>query len=237
MSQSSGQIVELVPGAAVGPQVHRMLRDRIVRGDLMPGTRISETELATEYAVSRQPVREAFIKLAEENLLEIRPQRGTFVRRISLQDVLSAQFVREAVEADIVRILAADPAPNLIAHLTQLLDQQVAIADDPDPTDFVALDETFHRAMAEAIGQVAAASILEGLKIQLNRVRHLTARQFSRREVIEQHRAILDALRARDPERASAVMRTHLQKILNDLPAIVEAMPDCFDQTTRKTSA
>lgn len=237
MTQTSGQIVEFLPGAAVGPQVHRLLRDRIVRGALMPGTRISETELAAEYAVSRQPVREAFIKLAEENLLEIRPQRGTFVRKISLPAVFSAQFVREAVESDIVRILAADPSSDLIARLEGLLHDQLATADDPDPTDFVALDETFHRAMAEAIGQAPAADILEGLKIQLNRVRHLTARQFSRQEVIEQHRAIVDALRARDPERASAVMRTHLQKILNDLPTIVEAMPECFDQTTRKTSA
>ncbi|MDD7973345.1 GntR family transcriptional regulator [Roseinatronobacter alkalisoli] len=237
MPQSSRQIVELLPGAAVGPQIHRILRDRIVRGHLMPGARISETELAAEYAVSRQPVREAFIKLAEENLLEIRPQRGTFVRRISLPAVLSAQFVREAVEADIVRILAVAPSPELITRLEGLLQEQIATANDPDPTDFVVLDESFHRAMAEAIGQAPAADILEGLKIQLNRTRHLTARQFSRHKVIEQHSAILDALRARDPDRASAMMRTHLQKILNDLPAIVEAMPECFDQTTRKTSA
>jgi len=236
MTQISGQVVEFVPGAAVGPQVHRMLRDRIVRGDLMPGARISETELATEYSVSRQPVREAFIKLAEENLLEIRPQRGTFVRRISLPAVLAAQFVREAVEADIVRILAAAPTSELIARLEMLLQQQMAKADDPDPTEFVALDEIFHRAMAEAVGQAPAADILEGLKIQLNRVRHLTARQFSRQEVIEQHRAILDALSARDADQASAVMRTHLRKILNDLPAIVDAMPECFDQTTRRPS-
>ena len=237
MPQTSGQIVELSSGAAVGPQVHRILRDRIVRGDLMPGARISETELAAEYAVSRQPVREAFIKLAEENLLEIRPQRGTFVRRISLPSVLAAQFVREAVEADIVRALAINPSAELIARLAALLQDQIATADDPDPTDFVALDETFHRAMAEAIGQAPAADILEGLKIQLNRVRYLTARQFSRHEVIAQHSVILEALRAHDPDRASAVMRTHLRKILNDLPAIVEAMPECFDQTTRKTSA
>lgn len=237
MTQASGQIVELLQGAAVGPQVHRALRDRIVRGELMPGARISETELAAEFAVSRQPVREAFIKLAEENLLEIRPQRGTLVRRISLPEVLAAQFVREAVEADIVRIFAADPAPEPLSRLEQLLSEQIATADDPDPTAFVALDETFHRVMAQAIGQAPAADILEGLKIQLNRVRYLTARQFSRHEVIEQHSAILAALRDRDPDRASAVMRTHLRKILHDLPAIVQAMPHCFDQTTRKTSA
>jgi GntR family transcriptional regulator, rspAB operon transcriptional repressor len=237
MIQSAAHTIELSQETAVGPQVHRLLRDRIVRGDLMPGTRISETEVAAEFSVSRQPVREAFIKLAEENLLEIRPQRGTFVRRISMPAVLSAQFVREAVEADIVQALAAAPPAGLLVRLGNLLEQQKAAAENPDPTDFVALDEAFHRQLAEALEQGAAADILEGLKIQMNRVRHLTARQFSRQKVIAQHGAIIEAIRAQDAVQASAVMRTHLREILNDLPAIVAAMPECFDQTTRKPSA
>ncbi|MCH8466677.1 MAG: GntR family transcriptional regulator [Roseinatronobacter sp.] len=233
----SAQTIELSPDAAVGPQVHRLLRDRIVRGELMPGARISETEVAAEFCVSRQPVREAFIKLAEESLLEIRPQRGTFVRRISMPAVLSAQFVREAVEADIVQALAAAPPEGLLARLEALLERQKAAAANPDPTDFVALDEAFHRQLAEALGQAAAADILEGLKIQMNRVRHLTARQFSRQKVIAQHGAIIAAIGAQDAVQASALMREHLREILNDLPAIVAAMPECFDQTTRKPSA
>src|SRR5690606_12460740 len=89
--------------AAVGPQLYRMLWDRIVRGDLVPGTRLSEVDIAAVYGTSRQPVREAFIKLAEASLIEVRPQRGSYVRRIDPAAVMSAQFVREAVEADIVR--------------------------------------------------------------------------------------------------------------------------------------
>lgn len=68
---------------AVGPQVYRILREQIIQAELMPGERISEAEIAKSLSVSRQPVREAFIKLRELGLLEIRPQRGTFVHRIS----------------------------------------------------------------------------------------------------------------------------------------------------------
>src|SRR5690554_5571253 len=85
--------------AAAAPAVARPDR----AGRPVPGTRISETELAAAYEVSRQPVREAFIKLAEEGLLAVRPQRGTFILRISIPAVLTARFIREAVEADIVR--------------------------------------------------------------------------------------------------------------------------------------
>ncbi len=104
-------------GAAVGPQLHRLLRERIVRNDIEPGARLSEAEIAAAYAVSRQPVREAFIKLAEEGLVEVRPQRGTFVRKIGIASVMDARFVREAVEADIVRMLAKSATDGVVEAL------------------------------------------------------------------------------------------------------------------------
>ena len=96
---------EITQDQAVGPQIHRIIRERIVCTDLLPGVRLSEAELAKHFNVSRQPVREAFIKLADEGLLEVRPQRGTYVRKISVAAVLDARFVREAV----VRTLLRDP--------------------------------------------------------------------------------------------------------------------------------
>jgi len=67
---------------AVSPQLRIVLRSRIIRNDLRPMSRLSEPELAKEYGVSRQPVREAFITLMNEGLVEVRPQRGTYVRKI-----------------------------------------------------------------------------------------------------------------------------------------------------------
>ena len=67
----------------VRPQIYIGLRHRIIRSEIPPGTALSEAEIARRFSISRQPVREAFIKLAEEGLLEVRPQRGTFVRKIS----------------------------------------------------------------------------------------------------------------------------------------------------------
>ncbi len=101
---------KLDPLQAVSPQLRLRLRSRIIRNDLKPMTRLSEPELATEYGVSRQPVREAFITLANEGLLEIRPQRGTRVKLIDFETVLDGRFVREAVEADIVKKIAKNPS-------------------------------------------------------------------------------------------------------------------------------
>lgn len=226
--QNSGRHA-IMPDAPVGPQVYHRLRDRIVRGQLAPGARISETEIAASYRISRQPVREAFIKLAEEDLVEIRPQRGTYVRRISLPAVMSARFVREAVEADIARAVATRADPALLAELDRQIAAQRAVVDAPDADAFLALDEGFHRLLAKAAGQAAAADILESLKTQMNRVRHIAAREFPRARLIAQHEAVVAAIRAQDPGAAEAAMRTHLRQILDDLPAIARAMPEHFD--------
>ena len=220
----------LEQSSAVGPQLYRLLRDRIVKGDLAPGARISESEIAASYKVSRQPVREAFIKLAEESLVEVRPQRGTYVRRISVPAVMTARFVREAVEADIVRAAAQAVTPDILALLEANLAAQRAVVDSDDPSRFMELDEAFHRLLAQAAGQPAIWDILEDLKTQMDRVRHISARQFPRERLIDQHAAVVAALRSGDPDAAEAQMRAHLKGVLTDLPAIAEAMPEFFDE-------
>ena len=222
--------VALEQSSAVGPQLYRLLRDRIVKGALAPGTRISESEIAASYKVSRQPVREAFIKLAEEALVEVRPQRGTYVRRISVPAVMTARFVREAVEADIVRQAARAVTPEILALLEANLAAQRAVVDSDDPSRFMELDEGFHRLLAEAAGQPAIWDILEDLKTQMDRVRHISTRQFPRERLIDQHAAVVAALRAGDPQAAETELRTHLKGVLTDLPAIAEAMSEFFDE-------
>ncbi|WP_246252223.1 GntR family transcriptional regulator [Ancylobacter pratisalsi] len=230
MSVRQQHSTRLEMGVAVGPQLYRLLRERIIRGDLPPGARISEAEIAVGYNVSRQPVREAFIKLAEESLVEVRPQRGTYVRRISVPAVMTARFIREAVEADIARQVAQHPNTDFMRALRVLIEQQRAIAQDADPSVFLRLDEAFHRTLAEAAGQVAVWDILEGLKTQMDRVRYITARQLPRERLIDQHNAILDAIEAGDGGAAEAAMRSHLKEIMTDLPLIARTEPEFFDE-------
>lgn len=229
MVMAKAQIVELAPDRAVGPQLYRLLRARIIRGDLPPGARISETEIAAEYVVSRQPVREAFIKLSEEALVEVRPQRGTYVRRISVPAVMTARFVREAVEADIARLVARTASPDMIRALDEMIAAQRGIVQDADPDVFMQLDEDFHRFLATLAGQAAAWEILDGLKTEMNRVRHISTRQLPREKLIDQHAQVVKAIRGHDADAAEAAMRLHLNEILTDLPAIVEAMPEYFE--------
>ena len=217
--------------APIGVQLIASLRGRIVRGEIAPGARLSEQDIATAYGMSRQPVREAFIRLAGEGLVEVRPQRGTFVRKISTDEVEVSRFVREAVEADIVRLGAEHADDALVAELEAQLESQAAIPDDA-PQTFMQLDELFHRTIAEAAGKAGAWAHLQPIKMHMDRVRHLTAARYPHDRPIDQHRAIVRALAARDADAAEAALREHLRRVLDDLPAIVAAQPDFFETSS-----
>lgn len=212
---------------SVVEQLYTRLRAAIISNVLVPGTRLSEAEVAIQHGISRQPVREAFIKLGNENLLEIRPQRGTFVARISLADVMDARFVREAVEADIVTLLARDPDPALIADLRGQLDRQGTLTAGP-VRDFMEADETFHRTLAEGAGKGGAWRVVVKMKAQMDRVRFLSGLRLPMDRLIDQHRAVVDGIAAGDAPGARAAMRLHLQGILTDLPVVEQERPEYF---------
>ncbi len=219
---------ELIPSAAISPQIYAQLRDAIIRNRFAPGDRISESEIARACAVSRQPVREAFIKLAGEGLLAILPQRGTIITKISYTAVLDARFLREAIEADIVRILASRSRPDLIRNLRQQIKAQTA-AVRTDPQDFIGLDERFHRTLADAAGKGGAWRLIDGLKSQMDRVRFLSLSHFPMKKLIEQHKAVVDRIEIGDLDGANAAIRGHLREVLIDLPKILAANPDFFE--------
>ena len=212
----------------IASQIHRILRERVIRGDLPPGHQISETEIAKRYATSRQPVREAFIKLAAEGLLSVRPQRGTVVNKIVYSAVLDARFLREAVEADIVRILAASPDTALIAELRSLVARQAEAAND-EPLAFSGLDEIFLRTLADGAGRGGTWRVIEGLKAQMDRVRYLALNRFPVQRLISQHKAIVAQIEGGSGDGADAAIRIHLREVLRDLPQIVAAQPDLFE--------
>jgi GntR family transcriptional regulator, rspAB operon transcriptional repressor len=206
--------------------LHQDLRRRIIRAELPPGARLSETEVARGFGASRQPVREAFIRLAQEGLVDVRPQRGTYVRRISVEAVAQARFVREAIEADVARTVAERCDAALVAGLRRQIAHQAAA----DTDAFLPLDEQFHRTLFEAAGAAYAWRIVDDAKAQMDRVRWLsTARMPNRDALVAQHTAVVDALEARDAAAAEAAMRAHLRRILGDLAVMRETMPDFFD--------
>ncbi|MGP6488020.1 GntR family transcriptional regulator [Duffyella gerundensis] len=215
----------------VNQQIYRYLRQEIVTCIIPPGSLLSEKEVSARFDVSRQPVREAFIKLAEAGLVQVLPQRGTFVRKISARRVADGRFIREAVEIAVVRRAALEATPVALLALQQNLDLQALAAQRNDIQGFLALDDAFHRLIAESIDCTLAWETVENIKATMDRVRFLTLSKVSPPEsLIEQHREIYAAIAAQDADAAELAMRRHLQEMIFSITPISEQNSEWFEQ-------
>lgn len=222
--------IDMDSNEPVARRVFRELRRAIVSMVFLPGQALSEQEVATQLGVSRQPVREAFIKLADAGLLQIKPQRGSFIVKISVRQVFDARFVREAVEMAVVARAAAEATPRHIDGFRAALKQQMAAVAARDNNRFMELDEAFHRDIALAVGCDYAWRVVEETKIQMDRVRYLSmADATPLARLVDQHTAIIDAIAAHDADAAQAAMRTHLREILTSLPELEKRFPALFN--------
>jgi len=211
-------------------QVTRALRQAIVTMQISPGEMLSEQDLAQKFGVSRSPVREALIKLSEAGLVRVLPQRGTQVVKISRAAVEDARFIREAVECAVVREAALKATPVMLAELNASLSRQRRAQRSASTEEFLALDEEFHRLLAETAGRPAAWRMIEDVKPQMDRVRFLDmTKAVPRHVVLAQHVLIVGAIKDKDPMAAQEAMHQHLSEILRTLPELAAQHPHLFE--------
>ena len=215
----------------VRQRLYQVLRQSIIQMVLAPGRALSEKEIADTFSVSRQPVREAFIRLSEAGLVEVKPQRGTYVVKISQQAVLEARFVREAIEVAVVKLAAKKGIePSVLKELHDLLERQRRCLEPHDYDRFYHLDEAFHRTLSLGVRQQAAWKVIEEVRAQLDRVRYLSVPHSTPLErLVDQHSHIIAAIEARDVKRAEEAMMLHLREILVSMPDLIRRFPDMFD--------
>lgn len=221
----------LDPAEPLAAQIKKILVRRIVTNVLRPGERLSENELSSSLGVSRQPVRDALIRLAEAGLVRTLPQRGTEVTRIAIQSVYSGRFLREAAEVAVIREAAPKAEPSMIETMDRIIDaQELAVAKKDHPA-FLALDDELHRTFAASIGHEDVWRTLQNVKLQMDRVRYLSLPDTTPEELLtKQHRAIVQALHARNPDKAETAVRKHLAELLRSLPLLLRNFPDYFEK-------
>ncbi|MBS1887895.1 MAG: GntR family transcriptional regulator [Actinobacteria bacterium] len=217
--------------APAGPYLYAALRDQIVRAELTPGERLSETELGERLGVSRTPIREALGRLRDDRLVEVRPQIGTFVARISPAAVSDAQFIREALECTAVRVAAELADQESMAQLEENLRAQERATERIDIDSWQLLDDTFHRHLCDLSGHPAVWPVNERAKSHLIRVRRLSLSMPDYLPtMVEAHRAIAEAVERHDPDGAVEALREHLRDVLREVPRIREQHPDYFEE-------
>jgi GntR family transcriptional regulator, rspAB operon transcriptional repressor len=218
------------PSESMAHKVERQLRGDILTLALPPGARISEQEIGERYGSSRQPGREALIALAKSRLVEILPQRGAVVARISVAKLMQASFIRETIETAVVKAACNAFHFHARTRLSDCLEAQEKAAGSGDRAAFRRGDDLFHKTLAEGAGLPMAWSVVEDLKAHIDRACCLSLHApHTLSKLVAEHRAIVAAIDRRDEEAAIAAMNTHLSELLHDLPRLEAQHPDLFE--------
>lgn len=232
MSVQGGlKVLERLERPSVADTVFEELNRQILTLVLPPGMKMSEVDVAEALGVSRQPVRDAFYRLSKLGFLTIRPQRATTVSLISERSVMQARFVRTAIELETVRAACDRLTDADMDALGAILDEQAGTVNPRDADRFHRLDDQFHREISERAGHGYVWDIIRENKAHMDRVRHLSL-SFASEGAYAEHRAILAAIRQRDPEAATAALRKHLLRILDQILQIRAAHSAYFAEET-----
>jgi DNA-binding GntR family transcriptional regulator len=224
------EIFEDVKRLTTTEEVFRQLKSDIISLQLLPGSKISEVEVSKAFNVSRQPVREAFMRLGELNLLEIRPQRATRVRKISHQDLRNTRFIRAAVEVEVVRVACKAATQENLALIQGNLSQQQVAVEAGDADLLHALDYQFHNLICVAADCSLAFKTIAEIKTHTDRVCMLELSDAAGRlEVLEGHTGIFNAVCEGDEETAVEMTRIHLRHLDSTLASACENYPLFFE--------
>jgi GntR family transcriptional regulator, rspAB operon transcriptional repressor len=215
--------------ASKADQVYGEIKEAILSGGLEPGAAIDKVDLCRRLGMSRFPVTTAINRLAYERLVIIEPQHGSFVAKISADDVRELMLIRCALEAEIAGEAARRLSRPALDELERNLRYQAAAMEARDYAGFYALDVEFHRLIVSHLALNHASEILEGLRSHLERVRRLLLTPPGRLpKTVAEHRAIAAALAAGDTRTARDAMHAHLEQTTALFEAFVKHRPNLF---------
>lgn len=203
-------------------QVYGLLSKLIVRLQLVPNRPLSEKEVAECLVLSKTPVREAFINLAEDGLVRIVPKSGTYVSPISLNRAYEGYFIRHALETACVERVATTRSFEDLCRLKSNVALQESALSEKRFEDFYKLDDEFHALLFRIADVPTAQRFVELAKLEVDRIRNLKLQMAMRRVdgVFSEHSEIVAAIEAKDADAARAAMAKHTDSIKNSIESV-----------------
>lgn len=210
--------------------VYEKLHEEIISLKILPGTKLSETEVGRRFGVSRQPVRNAFTRLENEELLLIRPQKATEVRGFSMDRISHTRFVRLAVEMEVVRCAMKVWSTDNQAKLEENLRRQEHALSSEDMPQLHALDYDFHQLICELSNKPLAFESIRECKQKVDRLCMLSlTRDHEAAAVLADHRDIAESIGSGDLAKAQTAVRRHLTRLDDTIEFIHKTHPSYFE--------
>ena len=214
---------------SLGQRVYQSLKDAILTLAYRPGDVIRKPEICDRLRVSRSPVADAVARLAADGLVDVVPQAGTFVTRLSMTDIREGAFIREAIEVAAAEHLARQITEDQLRELRRNLKLQEALVADGDAQGFMALDGQMHEMMLSFTGFPRLPQVSQSAWLSVHRARQLILPVEGRlNATLDEHRAILAAFEARAPLAARQAVQHHLRQLLTYLAPLERDHPELF---------
>lgn len=223
-------ISDKLPQESIGEYAYRLLSSNILSLNLVPGTALSEKDIAELLQISRTPVREAFIRLAQENLLDILPQKGTYVAKIDLEQVAESRFLRATMENAIIKLVCHEFTRESLLQVQACLDLQELCVNREDYMKFFELDDTMHGLIFKACHKERIWKMIKQMSLNYNRVRMLTLTKgyYELPKLFEQHQQIVEAIIQKDQGLGERIIGMHINKVITDIEDLKQAYKGYF---------
>ncbi len=213
----------------LGLRVYHCLKHAILTLAYRPGEIIRKPEICERLGVSRSPVADAVARLAADGLVDVVPQAGTFVARLSMTDVREGAFIRQAIELAAAQLVAEVITDDQLRELRRNLMLQESLVADDDQQGFMQMDAQMHEMILSFTGFPRLPQVSQTAWLNVHRARQLVLPVHGRlKATLEEHRAIVAAFEARDPIAARAAVQDHLRQLLFYLQPLERAHPELF---------
>lgn len=214
---------------SLGQRVYQSLKHAILTLDYRPGDSIRKPDICDRLGVSRSPVADAVAKLASDGLVDVIPQAGTFVTRLSMTDIREGAFIREAIEVAAAELVAEQITEDQLRDLRRNLKLQETLVEDGDRQGFMLLDGQMHELLLSYTGFPRLPQVSQTAWLSVHRARQLILPVEGRlHTTLDEHRAILAAFEARDSAAARRAVQHHLRQLLTYLAPLERAHPELF---------
>jgi DNA-binding GntR family transcriptional regulator len=196
---------------SLADQSAEQIRGQIVDGKLQPGQALSETALAAELGVSKTPIREALLRLQTEGLVQILPQRGTFVFQLSAVDAHALSAFRSLLEVEALLSATRDDRAALAAALKAVVDEMKPAESDTEAVNYRRLDDRFHRCIIEHCGNAYLSDAYESIALLVQTLRNrLTHDARLNARSLKEHKALVRLIEKGDVDEAVALLKKHI---------------------------
>jgi DNA-binding GntR family transcriptional regulator len=210
--------------------VYRVLKNNIMILKLHPGQNISEVEIGDLLSVSRTPIRESIVKLTEERLVDVYPQKGSFISLIDLEQIEEAFFMRRIVEKEVLKLAVENFSEESLKELEKNLKFQNIIAQmEEDHTELFFLDNDFHKIIYKGVKKEKVWHSVQTLNTHYDRIRFLDAiEKTNLQPTLDQHQEIIDIIKNKDLAAVDGIIDKHLSNFKNKIDFLIEKYPAYF---------